>query len=156
MNKGKEFENLIFFFKQKTAYEITRWLEFRRVLFRSNPESGLTLGWGRGGWRSLLKSLRVYSGTRLIGEDWNWWSLSRDISSIFEVRLLSEPVRSYSVCFIACISCFTADYVFKVWSWEYLASILSQHTFKYFLRIIWWKIPGGPLPLISWFNARWS
>ena len=24
-----------FFFKQKTAYEITRWLEFRRVLFRS-------------------------------------------------------------------------------------------------------------------------
>src|SRR5438034_1082229 len=26
---------LIFFFKQKTAYEITVWLEFRRVLFRS-------------------------------------------------------------------------------------------------------------------------
>ena len=25
----------IFFFKQKTAYEITVWLEFRRVLFRS-------------------------------------------------------------------------------------------------------------------------
>ena len=25
----------LFFFKQKTAYEITRWLEFRRVLFRS-------------------------------------------------------------------------------------------------------------------------
>ena len=24
-----------FFFKQKTAYEITVWLEFRRVLFRS-------------------------------------------------------------------------------------------------------------------------
>src|SRR6266705_3638744 len=24
-----------FFFKQKTAYEIVRWLEFRRVLFRS-------------------------------------------------------------------------------------------------------------------------
>ena len=27
-------QSLIFFFKQKTAYEITRWLEFRRVLFR--------------------------------------------------------------------------------------------------------------------------
>ena len=26
---------VFFFFKQKTAYEITRWLEFRRVLFRS-------------------------------------------------------------------------------------------------------------------------
>ena len=26
----------LFFFKQKTAYEITRWLEFRRVLFRSS------------------------------------------------------------------------------------------------------------------------
>src|SRR5688500_20152685 len=25
-----------FFVKQKTAYELTRWLEFRRVLFRSN------------------------------------------------------------------------------------------------------------------------
>ena len=28
-------EDIFFFFKQKTAYEITRWLEFRRVLFRS-------------------------------------------------------------------------------------------------------------------------
>ena len=27
---------VFFFFKQKTAYEITVWLEFRRVLFRSN------------------------------------------------------------------------------------------------------------------------
>ena len=26
---------IIFFFKQKTAYEIVMWLEFRRVLFRS-------------------------------------------------------------------------------------------------------------------------
>src|SRR6516162_1322295 len=25
----------VFFFKQKTAYDVTRWLEFRRVLFRS-------------------------------------------------------------------------------------------------------------------------
>ena len=30
-----------FFFKQKTAYEITRWLEFRRVLFRSPPKDEL-------------------------------------------------------------------------------------------------------------------
>src|SRR5256885_11170632 len=28
--------HMFFFFKQKTAYEITRWLEFRRVLFRSD------------------------------------------------------------------------------------------------------------------------
>src|SRR6202022_3550175 len=28
----------LFFFKQKTAYEITVWLEFRRVLFRSRPD----------------------------------------------------------------------------------------------------------------------
>src|SRR5256885_16685777 len=27
--------SVMFCFKQKTAYEITRWLEFRRVLFRS-------------------------------------------------------------------------------------------------------------------------
>ena len=26
---------MFFFFKQKTAYEIHQWLEFRRVLFRS-------------------------------------------------------------------------------------------------------------------------
>ena len=29
------FFSFFFFFKQKTAYEITVWLEFRRVLFRS-------------------------------------------------------------------------------------------------------------------------
>src|SRR5438045_7896282 len=28
---------LFFFFKQKTAYEMPKWLEFRRVLFRSPP-----------------------------------------------------------------------------------------------------------------------
>src|SRR5215204_707021 len=28
-----------FFFKQKTAYQFTVWLEFRRVLFRSHPEA---------------------------------------------------------------------------------------------------------------------
>src|SRR6266511_2005060 len=33
-----------FFFKQKTAYEIFTWLEFRRVLFRSG-RSGLRRGW---------------------------------------------------------------------------------------------------------------
>src|SRR3989454_5878410 len=32
---GSGFEGFFFFFKQKTAYEITRGLEFRRVLFRS-------------------------------------------------------------------------------------------------------------------------
>ena len=32
----------LFFFKQKTAYEITVWLEFRRVLFRSSyPKSSV-------------------------------------------------------------------------------------------------------------------
>ena len=31
---------IFFFFKQKTAYEIGQWLEFRRVLFRSNLNSG--------------------------------------------------------------------------------------------------------------------
>src|SRR2546426_8714200 len=30
-----------FVFKQKTAYEITRWLEFRRVLFLSQAEDGI-------------------------------------------------------------------------------------------------------------------
>src|SRR5438093_3147167 len=29
--------SFFFFFKQKTAYEIGQWLEFRRVLFRSAP-----------------------------------------------------------------------------------------------------------------------
>src|SRR5688500_20251416 len=31
----------MFFFKQKTAYEITRWLEFRRVLFRSRRDENV-------------------------------------------------------------------------------------------------------------------
>src|SRR2546426_6080545 len=34
-----------FFFKQKTAYEITRCLEFRRVLFRSRRPAGLGGRW---------------------------------------------------------------------------------------------------------------
>ena len=34
-NMNKMSVCFFFFFKQKTAYEITRWLEFRRVLFRS-------------------------------------------------------------------------------------------------------------------------
>jgi len=32
-----KFVLVFFFFKQKTAYEIGQWLEFRRVLFRSGP-----------------------------------------------------------------------------------------------------------------------
>src|SRR5205807_3443367 len=40
-----------FFFKQKTAYEITRWLEFRRVLFRS--------------WRPLSPSVQACVATSL-------------------------------------------------------------------------------------------
>src|SRR5437762_14232786 len=31
-----------FFFKQKTTYEIHRWLEFRRVLFRSQAREAIT------------------------------------------------------------------------------------------------------------------
>ena len=34
---------VFFFFKQKTAYEIHQWLEFRRVLFRSQSDD-LILG----------------------------------------------------------------------------------------------------------------
>ena len=34
--RGYEFVCYLFFFKQKTAYEISAWLDFRRMLFRSN------------------------------------------------------------------------------------------------------------------------
>jgi len=33
---------MFFFFKQKTAYEIGQWLEFRRVLFRSQQNATCT------------------------------------------------------------------------------------------------------------------
>ena len=42
---------LFFFFKQKTAYEITRWLEFRRVLFRSVAAAAYRAVNPRGPWR---------------------------------------------------------------------------------------------------------
>ena len=45
---GVVFVMLFFFFKQKTAYEITVWLEFRRVLFRST--SFLHWVFPVGGW----------------------------------------------------------------------------------------------------------
>src|SRR5437764_8832873 len=38
MSRSSAFR-FFFFFKQKTAYEIHRWLEFRRVLFRSHGDS---------------------------------------------------------------------------------------------------------------------
>ena len=44
-------------FKQKTAYEITTWLEFRRVLFRSSIISRLT---GEGDSRLAVRWRRDY------------------------------------------------------------------------------------------------
>src|SRR5438132_2666168 len=38
----------LFFFKQQTAYDITVWLEFRRVLFRSTCRAAALLGPRRG------------------------------------------------------------------------------------------------------------
>ena len=48
---------LIFFFKQKTAYEIGQWLEFRRVLFRS-----ITSGAGGDGCLSFRREKYVEFG----------------------------------------------------------------------------------------------
>src|SRR5437867_6064492 len=59
----------IFFFKQKTAYEIVRWLEFRRVLFRSPEAQAILL--------RLLDDpvpllLRTSEGTLEEGEGLRW------------------------------------------------------------------------------------
>src|SRR2546426_6210568 len=45
---------LFFFFKQKTAYEITRWLEFRRVLFRSQTIAEARRLWKAVGRENLM------------------------------------------------------------------------------------------------------
>src|SRR5256885_11653912 len=47
---ASRFLRLFFFFKQKPAYDITRWLDFRRVLFRSpsQPAGRSTGGLARG------------------------------------------------------------------------------------------------------------
>src|SRR5215204_6342000 len=50
---------IFFFFKQKTAYEITVGLEFRRVLFRSNNR-------GRRCRQSLGKRISIASSTVMI------------------------------------------------------------------------------------------
>src|ERR1039457_2596015 len=49
---------LVFFFKQKTAYEITRCLEFRRVLFRS-PASRT---WCRAGGTHIVPDVSDLGG----------------------------------------------------------------------------------------------
>src|SRR5690606_39944537 len=56
-----------FFFKQKTAYEIFTWLEFRRVLFRSLVEAAVLLdrpAWLEPARRAahLLRTLHVRDG----------------------------------------------------------------------------------------------
>src|ERR1022692_3649674 len=57
-----------FFFKQKTAYDVTRWLDFRRVLFRSHYECA--------GWRlnddvsAQGRSTRVIQHIRSVARSW--------------------------------------------------------------------------------------
>ena len=54
---------VVFFFKQKTEYEIGVWLEFRRVLFRAEIAIGDSqLGGSRGG------RVRVYIGRVVCGK----------------------------------------------------------------------------------------
>ena len=65
-----------FFFKQKTAYEILAWLEFRRVLFRSHwiPDSNpLDSGFRPSGFRilnSLDSGFPIKSGFRIPSQIW--------------------------------------------------------------------------------------
>src|SRR5260221_2368375 len=63
-----------FYFKQKTAYEITVWLEFRRVLFRSHGFLGLAHWFyllktgmnAKGGRAADRKSTRLHSSHTVI------------------------------------------------------------------------------------------
>ena len=65
-----------FFFKQKTAYEILAWLEFRRVLFRSKNQNVLI---------ALLKET-VVQMAKANGVRWNWHVLRRDNGMFWEKR----------------------------------------------------------------------
>src|SRR6266702_4168913 len=57
----KRSESFFFFFKQKSAYEMATWLEFRRVLFRS-AAAGLGARWVPKELRTSFVSMMSYQG----------------------------------------------------------------------------------------------
>src|SRR6266496_4668359 len=66
------FDILVFFFKQKTAYEISTWLEFRRVLFRSDLAAKTDAQMNAiFGWKNEAKTVGVLvrSEERRVGEE---------------------------------------------------------------------------------------
>src|SRR3712207_8132382 len=84
---------ICFFVKQKTAYEILAWLEFRRVLFRSLAASPLDGAWrepARSGGRGVLRG-----GRRVLLQP-RWAALSTYIASSAS-RTSAWKARSGSV-----------------------------------------------------------
>src|SRR5438034_8459601 len=90
---------LVFFFKQKTAYEITVRLEFRRVLFRSKTNFEMRRGneHGKIGFSArarecrghvMLVSLRRFrSEERRVGKECRsrWWTYQLKIKLQFAI-----------------------------------------------------------------------
>src|SRR5436190_10431241 len=81
---------VFFFFKQKTAYEITVWLEFRRVLFRSDTTHPAAI-------RALEQDVEV-ERTLLIAAGWvvsrTWNEFDANVCRITSGARLDPPIPS--------------------------------------------------------------
>ena len=87
-----------FFFKQKTAYEIGQWLEFRRVLFRSVHHSMVL-----GGKIKLIIYINVKSGINSFKQDGGTQEWSQNSNFRFKNpytnMILFSPVLWYNISF---------------------------------------------------------
>src|SRR5437763_14687396 len=96
---SRRLARILFFFKQKTAYEIHRWLECRRVLFRSFIEARTTFESGSGfdepGFMVFVNDKMVHrSEERRVGKEWRSGGSADRIKRIKEAsRWHDESLR---------------------------------------------------------------
>ena len=91
---------MFFFFKQKTAYEIGQWLEFRRVLFRSkkktsniNSENTLFTGYFNFFFFVIYLNETIYLPSVNL---WNLWTISFNVHSFKSQNGISIKMKGLS------------------------------------------------------------
>src|SRR5205814_2857693 len=80
--------SLIFFFKQKTAYEVPKWLEFRRVLFRSYLAGRKTV-WAA----NLTKKDALIAKAEALQESTDWDATAAEIKKLQAEWKTIGPVK---------------------------------------------------------------
>ena len=87
-----------FYVKQKTAYEIHQWLEFRRVLFRSNDfviRIATVNGTGSASANSLLMKAIFRMGIPVVGKNY-FPSNIQGLPTWYEIRVTKDAYLSRS------------------------------------------------------------